>query len=113
MAKAKKQFAQGDVLFTKVAPHTQSYKKAKPQPILEGEFSGHIHTAHGDVKFVPANEVGLELGTLMVGPKGGEIRHEVQGRLTGDHDSFKLPSGEFRVTRQREHRLEKEEFVVD
>jgi hypothetical protein len=90
-----KQFRQGDLLFDQVQK-LPSGKKVKRQNghILEGEATGHIH----QVAELEQAEV-LEIGNglfISVGDQGVSIIHP-------DHGTLELPTGNFRIQRQREY----------
>lgn len=110
-----KQVAQGDVLFTRVgnAETKKIDNLKKPISVLEGEASGHFHNVHGQAVYFRPTEMGLDLGTIEVGPKGAEIRHEVSGKPTSDHDKIALPSGKYKISRQREFIKGASTFVED
>lgn len=101
---------QGDLLLRVRGTHNEKIPEAKkPIMALEGEATGHNHLIYGGAvmfrddamaRQAPDN---LYIGTVKTGAKGAELRHESRGKLTGDHDTIKLPANSVvELRRQRQ-----------
>jgi hypothetical protein len=95
---------QGEILIFRLPPKSHHWLKSHRlvrfgNVIREGEKSGHRHEVKGQGDLlapegVPEEEKGMNL-LLKVGKEGAEIRHP-------EHETIKLPEGEYHVLTQRE-----------
>lgn len=99
-------YRQGDVLFSeiKTIPASKSKKRATGH-ILEGEATGHIHRL-ADLDAAEVLECGEGLYLNVTSEGGVAIIHE-------EHDTLKLPTGNYEVIRQREYSPEEIRNVAD
>ncbi len=76
--------------------------------IREGEKSGNKHEIGGQSKlFAPEGNKEADIGmVLKVGPQGAEITHP-------EHETIKLPEGDYRVLTQREYDEQKHRKAKD
>ena len=66
-------------------------RKRNDKQLAEGEVTGHAHVATSPTAVV----YGEGVNRLLEAPDGTPIKHE-------EHKEFKLPPGNWKVTRQRE-----------
>lgn len=112
-------YAQGDIIIEKVAD-ADAANPINVDPdgsvvLARGEVTGHRHRFTGDSGVVMFRDDGLArgmptelyLGHIKIAAKGGaELRHE-------EHDTIKLPTGTYRVRRQREFDAGEMRIVAD
>ncbi|MBX9587872.1 MAG: hypothetical protein K2X43_01115 [Hyphomonadaceae bacterium] len=115
----QKFYAQGDVILERVPDAPASGTPIKPDPdkavvLARGEVTGHRHAFYGGnvamfrddalARGVPSE---LYIGHIKIGgSKPVELKHE-------EHDTIKLPPGNYRVRRQREFDAGEARVVAD
>ena len=104
-------YAQGDILLERVADVDEDMCKARESErdpdgavvLARGEVSGHRHAFHGGAlmfrddalaRDMPAE---LYIGHVKVSAPSADLVHE-------EHGAIRLPTGTYRVRRQREYR---------
>lgn len=98
-------YRQGDVLFEKIPSLPPGKKIVRNNGhIVEGEATGHVHRV---AILNDAEVIEIENGVfLRAGTNGVSIVHE-------DHRTLVLPSGNYKITRQREYSPEEIRNVAD
>ncbi len=110
-------YAQGDLLIERVADIPVSGAPAGPDAdgatvLLEGETTGHRHAIYDRVTMFRddalAHDIpnGLYVGHLRVDGPCARIQHD-------EHDAITLPTGTYRVRRQRELEPKDARIVAD
>ena len=102
-------YRQGDVLLERVndipAGLTTVPRDDGRVILAYGEVTGHAHAVVGDVEFLAADLEDLEERFLRVEGEAAIVHEE--------HDTIALPSGNYRVVRQREYTPEQIRTVAD
>lgn len=111
----KELFAQGDLLIERVndtcargAPPTTDCSVV----LAEGELTGHNHTAFGRIAFFRDDALardipgGLYIGHMKIDAPSARVVHQ-------EHAAIDLPTGTYRVRRQRELDPEDARIVAD
>lgn len=101
------QARQGDIYFEAIPEIPTDAKKVKARGryiIAEGEATGHHHS----VAVMPDVEMFERAGTLYLRVQRDDVKVEHQ-----EHGPIDLPSGTYRVTRQREYHPEAIRQVAD
>ena len=97
-----KLYRQGDVLIERIAeiPNTAVKQRALKQIVLaQGEATGHHHAleVRDPADWWKTEGLGVVGGEIFLSlPVGGIVTHQEHAKIT-------LPSGKYRVTRQREY----------
>jgi hypothetical protein len=107
-------YRQGDVLIVPIADASVPLSVLEREParrdprermiLALGEATGHAHAVVGPGELYPSDSP-LEPSYLHL-PQGGRVVHE-------EHAAFPLPSGWFRVVRQREYEPGSVRVVAD
>jgi hypothetical protein len=106
-------YAQGDLLIERVSDIPARREATEAAIVLaEGELTGHSHTVFGRVALFRDDALardiprGLYIGHLTVGDASARITHQ-------EHAPIELPTGTYRVRRQRELDPEEARIVAD
>lgn len=104
-----KTYRQGDVLITAIDEVPEGLRpvpKDKGRTILAyGEATGHAHSVIGDVELLESDIAEMEERFLRV-EQECQVVHD-------EHDTIKLPAGDYVVKRQREYSPEEIRTVAD
>ncbi|MGB0175824.1 MAG: hypothetical protein ACPF9D_01575 [Owenweeksia sp.] len=101
------QYRQGDVLLERIGEFNVRLRKNDNTLLVRGERRHHDHFIEGEVDVFEIIEAGAEVfqtHLLEVHTNAQLIHRDTEtGEFTGDHAPITIPSGRYRVIRQREY----------
>jgi len=102
-------FRQGDVMIVPVEEVPKGLKRVPLENgrviLAHGEVTGHAHAVLGDVELLARDLAEME-GRFLRVEEEAQVVHE-------EHATVTLPSGNYRVLRQREYQDEAPAYVAD
>lgn len=102
-------YRQGDILLVPVEEIPEDLKQVPKEQgrivLAHGEATGHAHVLEGKAEFLAADLEEME-GRFARVLEDAELVHD-------EHDTIKIPAGDYEVRRQREYQPEAPVFVGD